>query len=68
MKEFHCKFCERFLLSGDFEGRLEVLCRRCKSKNLIRSLAGSHLVTVSLDRKSHTRANKLPLPPRVVVE
>jgi phage FluMu protein Com len=68
MREIRCNFCNYFLAEGDFRGVLHLLCRRCKSKNIVRSLEGSFVVTVSIDRKGDTRENKTPLAARAVVE
>jgi phage FluMu protein Com len=68
VKEIRCDFCKHFLLRGEFEGKLEINCRRCKSKNVVRSLDGGHVVTVTIDRKGDTRENNLPLPTRAVVQ
>lgn len=68
MREFKCKYCERVIGEGEFEGKYVVHCPRCKSRNIIQSLAGSYMVTVSVDRRPERRPNKFPLPVRAVVE
>lgn len=35
MKEHRCKKCNKLLFIGWFIGKIEILCSRCKNKNLI---------------------------------
>ena len=34
MKEHRCQRCNKLLFIGKFKGKIEILCPRCKQKNL----------------------------------
>lgn len=34
MKEHRCPKCNKLLFIGKFKGKIEILCPRCKQKNL----------------------------------
>lgn len=33
MKRYCCRHCGRILFAGDFIGLIEIICRKCKTKN-----------------------------------
>lgn len=35
MMEHRCKHCNKLLFIGNFIGKIEILCTRCKTKNII---------------------------------
>jgi phage FluMu protein Com len=33
MKEYRCNKCNKLLFKGNFEGKIEIICNRCKEIN-----------------------------------
>ena len=33
-RKYCCKHCARILFEGDFMGRIEIVCRKCKTVNI----------------------------------